>query len=51
MKEKNITQKLLTMALNHSFVFHDQDAINLVCDGDIKILDKILGLAVNSQIC
>ena len=39
MREQDTTQKLLTTALNHSFIFHDQDAINLVCDGDIKILD------------
>lgn len=39
MREQNTTQKLLDTALSHSFVFHDQDAINLVCDGDIKILD------------
>ena len=39
MRKQNTTEKLLDIALNHSFVFHDQDAINLVCDGDIKILD------------
>ena len=39
MRELNITQTLLTTALSTSFVFHDQDVINLVCEGDIKILD------------